>query len=52
MSKVDIPKLREEIVAGMRVSSEKLKTLKRKLGNPIVISENGAIKEIEAKDLK
>jgi ribosomal protein S8 len=36
----------------MRLSSEKLKAFKKQLGRAIVISENGVIKEIEAKDLK
>lgn len=52
MSKIDVSKLRMEIVEGMKVSSEKLKASKRKLGSPIVISENGAIRKIEAKDLQ
>ncbi|MDQ3395323.1 MAG: hypothetical protein M3512_14595 [Bacteroidota bacterium] len=52
MKNIDIVKLRNDIVEGMRLSSEKLKALKKQLGRTIVISENGVIKEIEAKDLK
>lgn len=52
MKNIDISKLRKEILDGMKVSSERLKTLKKQLGQTIVISENGVIREIEAKDLK
>lgn len=52
MKNIDVSKLRNDIVEGMRFSSEKLKALKKQLGRTIVISENGVIKEIEAKDLK
>ena len=52
MKNIDISKLRNDIVEGMRLSAEKLKALKKQLGKTIVISENGVIKEIEAKDLK
>jgi hypothetical protein len=36
----------------MKISSEKLKALKKQLGLPIVISENGMIQEIQAQNLK
>ncbi len=52
MRNINISKLRNDIVEGMKLSSEKLKALKKQLGNTIVISENGEIREIEAKDLK
>jgi ribosomal protein S8 len=52
MKNIDVSKLRNDIIEGMRLSSEKLKALKKQLGRTIVISENGVIKEIEAKDLK
>lgn len=52
MRNIDVAKLRNDIVEGMKLSSEKLKTLKKQLGRNIVISENGVLKEIQAKDLK
>lgn len=52
MNNIDVQNLRNSIVEGMKQSSEKLKTMKKQLGRRIVISENGVIKEIEAKDLK
>lgn len=52
MKTIDISKLRKDILEGMKVSSERLKALKKQLGRTIVISENGVIREIEAKDLK
>lgn len=36
----------------MKLSSQKLKAQKKQLGQHIVVSENGVIKEIAAKDLK
>lgn len=52
MKNIDISKLRNDIIEGMKLSSEKLKALKKQLGRKIVISENDVIREIEGKDLK
>ncbi|MBC7388584.1 MAG: hypothetical protein H7329_05180 [Opitutaceae bacterium] len=42
----------DKITAALKISSEKLIAEKKRLNLPIVISENGIIKVIEAKDLK
>jgi len=47
-----INKLRNDIIEGMKLVSQKLKAPKKRLGQNMVVSENGVIKEIEAKDLK
>lgn len=52
MTNAEIDKLQEKILQGMKISSEKLIAEKKRLNLPIVISENGVIKVIEAKDLK
>lgn len=52
MKNIGISKLRNNIIEGMKLSSQKLKAQKKRLGQNIVVSENGVIKEIEAKDLK
>jgi hypothetical protein len=52
MNNIEISKLRQDILEGMKISSEKLKASKRKLGQSVVISENGVIKEIQPQNLK
>ena len=52
MKNIEISKLRKDILEGMKISSEKLKALKKQLGQSVVISENGIIKEIQAQNLK
>lgn len=52
MKNTDVQKLRNDIIQGMKVSSEKLKASKKMLGGNIVVSENGEIREIQAKDIK
>ena len=51
MNNTDISKLRNDIIEGMKLSSEKLKAAKKQAGKPVVIIEEGTIKEVEAKDL-
>ncbi|WP_191907019.1 hypothetical protein [Adhaeribacter soli] len=52
MINTETAKLRADILKGMKISAEKLKALKKQLGQPVVISENGVIKEIPAQSLK
>ena len=52
MTETQINKLRNDIVEGMKASSKKLKDTKKRLDQNVVISENGEIKEVEAKNLK
>jgi len=52
MNNIEISKLRHDILEGMKISSSKLKASKKQLGLPIVISENGVIKEIQAQNIK
>ncbi len=52
MKNTDITKLRHDILEGMKVSSAKLKAVKKQLGQSVVVSENGVIKEIQAQHLK
>ena len=51
MTNTEIDKLQEKIIQGMQISAEKLIAEKKRLNLPIVVSENGVIKVIEAKDL-
>ncbi len=48
---MNISKLREDILKGMKLSSDKLKASKKMLGNKIVVSENGEIKIIDPKNI-
>ncbi|MEK6479059.1 hypothetical protein WJR50_16045 [Catalinimonas sp. 4WD22] len=52
MKNTDIAKLRNDIIEGMKLSAQRLKAKKKQLGQSIVVSENGVIKEIAAKDIK
>ena len=42
----------DRITEAMKVSAEKLMAEKKRLNLPIVVSENGVIRVIEAKDIK
>jgi len=44
--------LADKIVEAMRLSSKKLIADKKRLNQSVVVSENGVIRVIEAKDLK
>lgn len=50
--KEDIKELRETILKGMKVSSKKMIKEKIRLGQTIVISENGIVKEVDPKELE
>ena len=52
MNNMDVSKLRNDIVEGMKLSSQKLKAAKKQAGRPVVIIEEGMIKKVEAKDLQ
>jgi hypothetical protein len=52
MKNIDVQKLRSDIIQGMKISSQKLKASKKLLGRNMIISENGKIREIVAKELK
>ena len=52
MTNSEIDKLQDKIMQGMKISAEKLKAEKKRLNLPIVVSENGVIRVIEAKDIK
>jgi hypothetical protein len=43
--------VRKAIIEGLKVSSQKLKASKKQSGNPIVISENKIVRQVEAKDI-
>ena len=51
MKNVDVSKIMGNIIEGMKQSSQKLISLKKRSGSSVAISENGIVKEIEAKDL-
>ncbi|MCG8323627.1 MAG: hypothetical protein MI921_29300 [Cytophagales bacterium] len=44
--------LKKKIIEGMKISSQKLIARKKLLGQKVVVSENGVIREIEPEDLK
>lgn len=52
MKNSDLKELRDLIIDGMKISAQKFILMKKKLGQKIVISENGQIKIIEASELK
>jgi hypothetical protein len=51
MSHQEIIEMHNLIEKAMQISSEKMLEQKKKLGQELVISENGVIKVIEAKDI-
>jgi len=51
MNNSEIKKVRDKIVEGMKISSEKFISLKKQLRHRIVISDNGEIIYIDAQDL-
>ena len=52
MKPTDLISLRNLIVEGMKISAQKLLQKKKKLGQNLVVSENGIIKVIETNKLK
>ena len=44
--------LREKIIEGVKISSQKLISRKKLLGQKVAVSENGVIREIDPEDLK
>lgn len=52
MSPQEIVEMHNLIEKAMQISAEKLLEQKKRLGQEMVISENGVIKVIEAKDIK
>jgi hypothetical protein len=51
MKPSETDKTRDLIVEGMKISAKKMLIRKKQLGQKLVISENGVIKIIEAKDI-
>lgn len=51
MKSSDLKKLKENILQGMKISSQKMIEKKKTLGNKIVISENGKIKILNPENL-
>jgi hypothetical protein len=52
MADNEFKKIRDKIVEGMKISAEKLLAKKKLLGQKLVISENGIIQIIEAREIK
>lgn len=52
MKNKELRSIRDQIVEGMKISSEKLVQSKKNLGQKLIISDNGVIKVIDPKDLK
>jgi hypothetical protein len=52
MSHQELKELDTLIEKAMKVSAEKLLEQKKRLGQELVISENGIVKVIDAKDIK
>lgn len=52
MKSKELQSIRDKIVAGMKISSKKLVESKKRLGQKLVISENGVIQIIDPKELK
>lgn len=51
MKDEELNNIRDKIVQGMKVSAKKLVESKRKLGQKLIISENGEIQIIDPKEL-
>ncbi len=52
MSNKEITEWRNLIVEAIKVSAQKMLEQKKKLGQKLVISENGVIKIVDAKDIQ
>jgi len=52
MKKTEIKEIRDSLVEAMKISAQKLILQKKKLGQSIVISENGVIKTIRPEDIE
>jgi hypothetical protein len=52
MSNREITEWRNRIIEAIKISAQKMLEQKKKLGQKLVISENGVIKVVEAKDIK
>ena len=52
MKNTEIKEIRDSIVEAMKISAKKLIIQKKKLGQSIVISENGVIKTISPENIK
>lgn len=52
MSNKEIIEWRNQIIEAIKISAQKMLEQKKKLGQKLVISENGVIKVINAKDIK
>ena len=51
MNDSEIKSIRAKIIEAMKISAQKMIEQKKRLGQKIVISENGVIRIIEAADL-
>lgn len=51
MNDSEIKTIRDKIIEAMKISGQKMIEQKKRLGQKIVISENGVIRIIEAVDL-
>lgn len=52
MTKQEITEWRNLIVEAIKISAQKMLEQKKKFGQKLVISENGVIKVIDARDIK
>jgi hypothetical protein len=52
MSNKEITEWRDLIIDAIKISAQRMLEQKKKLGQKLVISENGVIKVIEANDIK
>ena len=51
MNDIELNKIRDKIIEGIKISALKMLESKKRLGHKIVISENGKIRIIEASEL-
>jgi hypothetical protein len=47
MKNSELKEIRDRIIEGMKISAQKFISKKKSLGQKIVISENGVIREVE-----
>ncbi|MDF3078913.1 MAG: hypothetical protein K0S09_2802 [Sphingobacteriaceae bacterium] len=52
MRNPEFKKMRDQVIKAMQISGERLIAKKKALGQKMVISENGVIKEVDPRDLK
>jgi hypothetical protein len=52
MKNKELKEIRDRIIEGMKISAQKFILKKKSLGQKIVVSENGIIQVIEAKELQ